>query len=76
MFDWVIIKEDDDTRDRPRGEAAGLIREGICQEKPQFKYEEIWDETEAIQTALAEASEGSLVVIFPESVKRAIALLK
>ncbi len=76
MFDWVIIKEDDDTRDRPRGEAAALIREGVCLEKPQFNYKEILDETEAIQTALAEASEGSLVVIFPESVKRAIALLK
>ncbi|ERT07927.1 cyanophycin synthetase [Lyngbya aestuarii BL J] len=76
MFDWVIIKEDDHTRDRPRGDAARLIREGICQEKPQFNYQEIWDETEAIQTALAEASEGSLVVIFPESVKRVIALLK
>jgi cyanophycin synthetase len=76
MFDWVIIKEDDNTRDRPRGDAARLIREGICQEKPQFNYQEIWDETEAIQKALASASEGSLVVIFPESVKRAIALLK
>ena len=76
MFDWVIIKEDDDTRDRPRGEAASLIRDGICRQKPQFKYEEIWDETQAIKTALERASEGSLVVIFPESVKRAIGLLK
>jgi cyanophycin synthetase len=39
MFDRVIIKEDDDTRGRRRGEVADLIRTGIRQENPDFHYE-------------------------------------
>jgi cyanophycin synthetase len=72
IFDRIIIKEDDDTRGRPRGQAAQLIAEGIVQTKPNCRYESILDETQAINTALDSASSGSLVVILPESVSRAI----
>jgi cyanophycin synthetase len=75
IFERIIVKEDDDTRGRDRGEVADLIIKGILQEKPDVSYEIILDETEAIETGLNGAAEGGLVVIFPESVSRAISLI-
>jgi len=76
IFDRIIIKEDDDTRGRPRGDAAELIALGILHVKPDYRYETILDETTAINTTLDTASAGSLVVILPESVNRAISLIE
>ncbi len=76
IFDRIIIKEDDDTRGRPRGDAAELIAKGILHVKPDYRYETILDETTAINTTLDTASAGSLVVILPESVNRAISLIE
>ncbi|MEB3336197.1 MAG: cyanophycin synthetase, partial [Leptolyngbyaceae bacterium] len=77
IFDRIIVKEDDDTRGRPRGEAAQWINEGIAQVvKPGIRYETIYDETTAINTALDSAPSGSLVVILPETVSRAISLIE
>ncbi|MGC9524476.1 MAG: cyanophycin synthetase [Limnospira sp.] len=76
MFDRIIVKEDDDTRGRDRGEVADYIYEGIREEKPDGNCQVILDETRAIETALKEATPGCLVVILPESVKRAIALIE
>jgi cyanophycin synthetase len=75
MFDRIIIKEDDDNRGRTRGDAARLISQGIESAKPNARYETILDETTAINTALDAASLNGLVVILPESVNRAIALI-
>lgn len=76
IFDRIIVKEDDDTRGRPRGDAAELIRKGIIQTNPNCRHELLLDETEAINTALDSAPNSSLVVILPESVSRAINLIK
>lgn len=76
IFDRIIIKEDDDTRGRSRGSAAELILKGIMQVKPDCTYESILDETTAINKGLDSASDGSLVVILPESVTRAISLIE
>jgi cyanophycin synthetase len=76
IFDRAIIKEDDDTRGRDRGEVADLIRTGIRQQNPEFHYETILSEVDAIATALVKAKAGSLVVILPESVDRALRLIK
>ena len=76
IFDRIIIKEDDDTRGRPRGNAAQLIAQGIEQVKPNFQFETVLNETEAINKGLDTASGGSLVVILPESVSRAISLIE
>ncbi|MFB2920913.1 cyanophycin synthetase [Aerosakkonema funiforme] len=76
MFDRIIIKEDDDTRGRPRGDASALIVKGIQQAKPDSRYEAILDETTAVNNALDTASAGSLVVILPETVSRAIGLIQ
>ncbi len=76
IFDRIIVKEDDDTRGRPRGQAAELIVTGILQAQPDCRYESILDETLAINTALDSAPNGSLVVILPESINRAITLIE
>lgn len=80
MFDEIIVKEDDDTRGRPRGDAADLICKGIKEVleagSSKVGYTVIIDETQAINTALDKATSGSLVVILPETVKRAISLIE
>ncbi|HBB33482.1 MAG TPA: cyanophycin synthetase, partial [Cyanobacteria bacterium UBA9273] len=76
IFDRIIVKEDDDLRGRPSGEAAQLICKGILQENPESQYEVILNETEAINTGLDRAAAGGLVVILPETVSRAISLIQ
>ena len=82
IFDYIIVKEDDDTRGRERGEVADLIIKGIIQAKPNCGYEKILDETEAIGAGLTRGSKktkknkGSLVVVLPDNVSRAIKLIK
>ncbi|HEY9646467.1 MAG TPA: cyanophycin synthetase, partial [Chroococcidiopsis sp.] len=76
IFDRIIVKEDDDNRGRTRGDAARLIIEGIQQIQPTMRYETILNETDAVNTALDEAPKGSLVVVLPETVKRAISLIE
>jgi cyanophycin synthetase len=76
VFDWVIIKEDDDRRGRDLGEVAELIRAGLTQVGSACRWEMILDETTAIRTALSKAPAGSLVVIFPEKVQRALELIR
>jgi cyanophycin synthetase len=76
IFDYILVKEDDDTRGRLRGSASDLIIQGITQVKPNSRFESILDETQAINKALDMAPDGSLVVILPESVNRAIKLIK
>ncbi|MDJ0508012.1 MAG: cyanophycin synthetase [Crocosphaera sp.] len=75
VFDRILVKEDDDKRGRNRGEAADLIIKGILEEKPQADYEAILDETEALEYGLDKVDKGGLVVVFPESVTRAISLI-
>ena len=76
MFERLVVKEDDDTRGRRRGEVANLICKGIEREKPDCRYKSILNETEAIDVALDEAPQGSLVVILPEKVGRTLDLIK
>ncbi|AFZ16977.1 cyanophycin synthetase [Allocoleopsis franciscana] len=76
IFDRIIIKEDDDLRGRPSGQASELISKGIIQEKPDCQYEVMLKETEAINTGLDRAASGGLVVILPETVTRAISLIE
>ncbi len=76
IFDRIIVKEDDDTRGRRRGEVAELICDGIKSQQSDFPHESILDEVEAIEAALDRATEGSLVVILPEKVGRAIGAIQ
>ncbi|NEZ63077.1 cyanophycin synthetase [Leptolyngbyaceae cyanobacterium CCMR0082] len=77
FFDHIIVKEDDDGRGRPAGNAAGLIVQGIAQANDSSASHVVQlDETAAIECALEHAPEDSLVVIFPEQVNRAIELIQ
>jgi len=73
VFDRIIIKEDDDKRGRESGSAADFILKGVMQANTNVPTEIILNETEALETALTQVEPGGLVVIFPESVSRAIA---
>lgn len=76
IFNRIIVKEDEDLRGRPSGEAAELICQGILQAKPDSEYEVILNEKEAINAGLDRAATGGLVVIFPERVSSAISLIQ
>ncbi|NJN30150.1 MAG: cyanophycin synthetase [Synechococcales cyanobacterium RM1_1_8] len=83
IFDQVFIKEDDDRRGRAPGEVAELILAGLEQgaalanpTEPAVRPHVVeLNETQAINLALDQAPEGSLVVILPEIVSRAIELI-
>ncbi len=76
MFDRILVKEDNDSRGRPAGDAARLIVEGIESAQAVVPYEVVLHETTAVNQALDGAPAGSLVVIFPESVTRALGLIE
>ncbi len=76
IFDYIIIKEDDDPRGRSIGEVADLITKGICQVNPNLSYKVVLKEADAINTALDQAQKSNLVVIFPDKVNQAISLIK
>jgi cyanophycin synthetase len=76
LFDRIIVKEDEDGRGRPWGDVAELIVQGIHQVLPDDgAYSILLNEQEAIEYALDNAPENSLVVIFPDQVSRAIAAI-
>jgi cyanophycin synthetase len=76
MFNRIIIKEDADRRGREPNAVATLIQKGIEAINPDINHEIILDEDTAIATALDQASEGALVVIFPEKVDSAIKIIQ
>ncbi|BFM38523.1 cyanophycin synthetase [Synechocystis sp. LKSZ1] len=76
VFDRIIVKEDEDKRGREPGEVADLIAKGIVQTRPDLPYETILSEVEALETGLNTVEKQGLVVIFPESVSRAISVIK
>jgi cyanophycin synthetase len=75
LFDRVIIKEDDDTRGRPRGDAANWLQLGVSETVATRIFQVILEETTAIQTALKQGKPGDLIVIFPERVSRTLRLV-
>ncbi|MBE9162935.1 cyanophycin synthetase [Tychonema sp. LEGE 06208] len=83
MFDRIIVKEDIDRRGREPGVVAKLICQGIADgisartgDRSKVQYELILDETTAVNKALDEAPAGSLVVILPEGVTKALGLIE
>jgi cyanophycin synthetase len=77
FFDRIIVKEDDDNRGRPWGDTAELIVQGIEQIATEIPvpYSIMLNEIEAIEWALDNAPDNSLVAIFPDQVSRAISLI-
>jgi cyanophycin synthetase len=67
MVDHLVIKQDENLRGRPSGEAAGLIREGAQRAGlAADKITVVLPEPEAVDAALAMAEPRDLVVIFAD----------
>ncbi len=76
IFDHIIVKEDEDKRGREEGEVANLIVKGVLAENDQISHEIIIDEPQAMATAFESVPADGLVVVFPESVTKAIDIIK
>ncbi|HEX5718629.1 MAG TPA: cyanophycin synthetase [Thermoanaerobaculia bacterium] len=71
-FDYILLKEDEDPRGRPRGQAGALLREGLLDAgfPAERICEEVCLEEEATLRALEMARAGDLVVIFGDKLQR------
>jgi len=76
MFARIFIKEDKDLRGRAPRVVADLLRQGIAGVNADIPCITILDEAEALAAALDIASQGSLVVVFPDKVDAAIAIIE
>ncbi len=76
MFSRIFIKEDKDLRGRAPRAVADLLRKGIESVNANLLCITILDEAEAITAALDSAPQSSLVVVFPDKVDAAIAIIE
>jgi cyanophycin synthetase len=71
-FDLILLREDDDLRDRQPGEVAAVLRRGLIE--AGFPAErivpQVFGEEEAVCKALETACAGDLVVIFGDNLAR------
>jgi cyanophycin synthetase len=74
-FDSVIIREDHDLRGRRPGEVPELLRTAITGAYPGLDLQIIPDERTAIQTAVASAAPGDLIVFYCEKADPAADML-
>jgi cyanophycin synthetase len=79
FFDRIVIKEDRELRGRDRGEVAELIVKGIAQANTEadapVPHSIELDEAEALEWALDQASDHTLVAIFADNVTQSISLI-
>ena len=64
VFDRVVVKEDDDTRGRRRGEIAELLCRALASAPMPPSCEVVLDEGEALRRAITSMEAGDLVVVF------------
>lgn len=76
MFSHIFIKEDKDLRGRAPRVVADLLRQGVHEINPNIPCITILDEAEALTAALDSAPQSSLVVVFPDKVDAAIAIIE
>lgn len=74
-FDTVILYEDQCQRGRADGEVVALLRQGLANAKRAKSVKEIRGEFVAIDTALADLSEGDLCLILIDQVEEALAYI-
>ena len=76
MFGRIFIKEDKDLRGREPRAVADLLRQGVQAIDSNILCITILDESEAIIAALDSAPQSSLVVVLPDKVDSAIAIIE
>ncbi|MBA4158185.1 MAG: cyanophycin synthetase [Gemmatimonadetes bacterium] len=76
-LDQVVVKEDEDLRDRPAGETAELITQGLRESgmSPE-RFSIIPREEDAVDWALAELGDGDLAVILADDVPAVLARIR
>ncbi|HEV3049826.1 MAG TPA: cyanophycin synthetase [Longimicrobium sp.] len=73
-LDYVIVKEDDDTRGRPRGEIASLVIDGLRQGGMHGDaIETVLNEMEAVDRALSILQPGDLLMVLADKVPPVLA---
>lgn len=69
VFDKVIVREDNDTRNRPPGEIARILCEAVNQEKRNSDCEIARDPIDALKKSIDQMEQGELVIYFYESLE-------
>jgi cyanophycin synthetase len=76
-FTKLIIKEDNDLRGRNAGEVADILYDAAVKEgMPADNISVIYSETKALETAIMEANEGELIVMFYEELEPALEVIE
>jgi cyanophycin synthetase len=76
MYDEVIIRVDEDTRDREPQEIISLVQEGVYQERPELSCKVIPKIKEALRYALDTTQPGNYIVVNVDSVSEALKMVK
>lgn len=76
MFDEIIIRQDKHLRGKTEEELINMLKEGILKKNPGKKITIIPSEEEAINYAVENAREGSLIVLCSDVVPDALNLVK
>jgi hypothetical protein len=75
-FNRIIIREDEDTRGRKRGEVARLLCEAVTKESSDRRCDVVLDEIEAFSQILKEMEKGEVVVIFYDKLEPVLEVLR
>jgi cyanophycin synthetase len=69
LFDQIIIRVDEDTRNRNEQEIINLLYTGILQVNEKIPVEVVKKESDAVNYAITNAVSGSIIVLFSENLK-------
>lgn len=69
IFDYIVVKEDEDKRGRRPGEVAGMMAREISRRSPDKPLVTIHSETEALRCMLKQMGEGDIAVMFYENLR-------
>jgi cyanophycin synthetase len=75
-FHRLVIKEDEDTRGRERGEVARLLCEAANREAPGRECRIVLDDTEALSQELRQLRGGDVVVMFYDKLEPLLRVLE
>ena len=76
MFDHIIIRQEKHLRGRTEEEIINLLVKGIHRINPDFSYEIISKETDAIKHAIALAQKSDYIVALSDVVSNAIEIVQ
>ena len=76
LFDEIIIRLDNDLRERKQPEMVNLLKRGVRAIKPSCKMKLIRDELQAINYAIRHYKPGQLIVLLTDKVWESISLVR